>query len=79
MKQFNDLDNYVNCWPVDDLLKSRLKITSAKWRREQHLKEGDLAKEQAKRLKKKVKKSKTSKVGCIFFAVHSIPDPRTQV
>jgi hypothetical protein len=66
MEQFNDLENYVNCWPVDDLLKCRLKSTSAKWRREQHLKEGALAKEQAQRSKTKLKTAKKSKVGYIF-------------
>lgn len=63
MKRFDDLENYVGCWPVDDLIKSRLKSASAKWRREQRLREGDLAKEQAELLKAKAKKkAKKSKV-----------------
>jgi hypothetical protein len=63
MKRFDDLENYVGCWPVDDLIKSRLKSTCAKWRREQRLREGDLMKEQVEHLKAKAKKkTKTRKV-----------------
>jgi hypothetical protein len=72
VEQFDDLENYVNCWPIDDLLKSRLKSTSARWRREQRLKEGDLVKERAERLKAKVKKAKKSKV-CYIFIPYTQP------
>jgi hypothetical protein len=67
MKRFDDLENYVGCWPVDDLIKSRLKSTSAKWRREQRLREGDLVKDQAEYLKAKAKKkTKKRKVRLAF-------------
>ena len=79
MEQFDNLENYVHCWPVNDFLKCHLKSTSAKWRCEQHLKEGALAKGQAEQPKTKFKTAKKSKVGYIFCAVHSIPDPRIQV
>jgi hypothetical protein len=37
-KQFTELDNYENCWPVLDYLKLRLKQTSEDARKEANLK-----------------------------------------
>ena len=60
--KFPALRKYVDCWPVDDLLKAYLKNSSSKWRKEQSkkLSEKGLTTGTNKRDKKKGKSSRKS-------------------
>lgn len=56
MERFPKLNEYEDCWPVSDILKSRLKSTSSKWRREKWVKVAEKAMEKLEAKNKKERK-----------------------
>ena len=53
--KFSELRKFVNCWPIEDMLKNYLKNSSNKWRTAQRKKQSDLGltKGQTKKDKKR--------------------------
>lgn len=59
----SDLSQYENCWPVHDLLKSRLKATSTRIRREWRVAQANRAQKEVDSLKHLVKQAKKDSKG----------------